>query len=66
MKKIQEMLNQIDDMDRPRLVRLGDASIASPFTSKLSSVVAGEGRYHKFILFLFEILTRHKLFIKKR
>jgi len=36
------MLNQIDDMDQPRFVRLGDASITSPFTSKLSSVMASE------------------------
>ncbi|XP_027037103.1 manganese-transporting ATPase 13A1-like [Pocillopora damicornis] len=39
-KRIQEMLKQIDEADQPQVVRLGDASIASPFTSKLSSVMA--------------------------
>lgn len=36
-KKMAEMLKQIEEEEKAQIVRLGDASIASPFTSKLST-----------------------------
>ena len=35
------MLKQLDEVE-PQFVRLGDASIASPFTSKVASVNSGK------------------------
>ena len=39
-KKMAEMLKQIEE-EKSQIVRLGDASIASPFTSKLSTTQCG-------------------------
>ena len=36
------MLKQIEEEEKAQIVRLGDASIASPFTSKLSTTQCGQ------------------------
>lgn len=53
-KRLNEMMKDLDEMDS-QVVRLGDASIASPFTSKSSSVDCGSEP----LLYLFVFLAVH-------
>ncbi|XP_050396318.1 endoplasmic reticulum transmembrane helix translocase [Patella vulgata] len=39
-KKIAAMLKEMEEEEKSQVVRLGDASVASPFTSKLSTVAS--------------------------
>lgn len=42
MKQLMKELDEAASVDQPKVVKLGDASIASPFTSRHSSIECSE------------------------
>lgn len=42
MKQLMKELDDAANLDQPKVVKLGDASIASPFTSRHSSIECSE------------------------
>ena len=41
-KKLAALLKEIEEEEKAQVIKLGDASVASPFTSKLSTVMNGK------------------------
>ena len=48
-KKLANLMKEIEEEEKAQIVKLGDASIASPFTSKLSTTMCGRSYLLVFI-----------------
>lgn len=44
-KRMEELMKQMEEEEAAQVVRLGDASIAAPFTSRYSSIQSSARRF---------------------
>lgn len=47
---IQRIMKELEDQDQAQIVKLGDASIAAPFTSRLSSILCSKLELYSFFI----------------
>lgn len=55
--RLRRAIKKLEEDDQPQLVRLGDASVAAPFTSRLSSILCSE---YCFVMLLLCVVLQHR------